>query len=33
MTLEEIRALVRGDLRSVDEVIRERLKSAARSMR
>src|SRR5205814_292382 len=28
MTLEEIRALVRGDLRSVDEVIRERLKSA-----
>ncbi len=28
MTLEEIRALVWGDLRSVDEVIRERLKSA-----
>ena len=28
MTLEEIRALVRADLRSVDEVIRERLKSA-----
>src|SRR5246500_5386339 len=28
MTLEEIRALVLADLRSVDEVIRERLKSA-----
>ena len=28
MTLEEIRALVQADLRSVDEVIRERLKSA-----
>src|SRR5437763_283498 len=28
MTLEEIRALVRGDLCSVDEVIRERLKSS-----
>ncbi|HYM44038.1 MAG TPA: octaprenyl diphosphate synthase [Steroidobacteraceae bacterium] len=28
MTLEEIRALVRADLRSVDEVVRARLKSA-----